>query len=218
VAEKLEMCDGVIVPGGFGGRGVEGKISCAKYCRTRGVPFLGICLGFQVAVIEFARNVLGLADANSTEFDPDCPQAVISELPEQKRIEKLGGTMRLGGQHVLIQPGTLAHQLFGKDAARQRFRHRYEVDPLFIERLEAGGMIFSGRHPDQPIMQILELPPPGPNAREGVGHPFFVAGQFHPELSSRPLRPQPMFMGLIAAAMQRKYPKIEVPKWSRVGV
>lgn len=218
VAAKLKDCDAVIVPGGFGGRGVEGKISCVKHCRTTGLPFLGICLGFQVAVIEFARNVLGLADANSTEFDPHCPQAVISELPDQKKIERLGGTMRLGGQHVQIAPNTLAHQLLGKDAARQRFRHRYEVDPLFIERLEASGLIFSGRHPDQPIMQILELPMPGDNVKPGVGHPFFIAAQFHPELTSRPLRPQPLFMGLVAAALQRKYPKVEVPKWSRVGV
>jgi CTP synthase len=214
VAGKLKDCDAVIVPGGFGVRGVEGKIACVKHCRVNQVPYLGICLGFQVAVIEFARNVLGLKDANSTEFDPDCPQPVISELPEQKKIEKLGGTMRLGGQQVLIQPETLAHQLFGKDLARQRFRHRYEVDPLYIERLEAGGMIFSGRHPEHPIMQILELPTPDVG-REGVGHPFFIAGQFHPELTGRPLRPQPMFMGLLAAALQKRYPKIEVPKWSR---
>lgn len=220
-ASKLKDCDAVIVPGGFGGRGVEGKIACVKHCRVNQVPFLGICLGFQVAVIEFARNVLGLKDANSTEFDPDCPQPVISELPEQKKIEKLGGTMRLGGQQVLIQPETLAYQLFGKELARQRFRHRYEVDPLYIERLEAGGMIFSGRHPEHQIMQILELRPPGddraPAAREGQTstHPFFIAAQFHPELTGRPLRPQPLFMGLLAAALQRRYPKIEVPKWSR---
>jgi CTP synthase len=222
VAGKLRECDAVIVPGGFGGRGVEGKIACVKHCRVNGVPFLGICLGFQVAVIEFARNVLGLHDANSTEFDPDCPQPVISELPEQKKIEKLGGTMRLGGQQVLIQPNTLAHQLFGKDTVRQRFRHRYEVDPLYIERLEAGGMVFSGRHPEHPIMQVVELSDQrAPGASEGSSsahvttHPFFIAVQFHPELTGRPLRPQPMFMGLLAAALQRKYPKIDVPKWSR---
>lgn len=221
VAAKLKDLDAVIVPGGFGGRGVEGKIACVKHCRLNQVPYLGICLGFQVAVIEFARNVLGLTEANSTEFDPDCSQPVISELPEQKKIEKLGGTMRLGGQQVLIQPGTLAYQLFGKEQARQRFRHRYEVDPLYIERLEAGGLIFSGRHPEQPIMQILELPAPGderaPTPRDGAPatHPFFIAAQFHPELTGRPLRPQPMFMGLIAAALQRKYPTIDLPKWSR---
>ncbi|MDX2115848.1 MAG: CTP synthase [Planctomycetota bacterium] len=218
VAEKLGACDGVIVPGGFGSRGVEGKIACVKHCRTSGVPYLGICLGFQVAVIEFARNVVGLHDANSTEFDPDCPQAVISELPEQKKIERLGGTMRLGGQTVSIQPGSLAHQLFARDSIRQRFRHRYEVEPLFIERLEAGGMIFSGRHPEHRIMQVLELPGPD-DGRTGVAHPFFIAAQFHPELTSRPLRPQPLFMGLVAAALQRRYPKTDLPKWSRaVGV
>lgn len=217
VAGKLARCDAVIVPGGFGGRGVEGKIACVKHCRLNRLPFLGICLGFQVAVIEFARNVIGLAEANSTEFDPDCPQPVISELPEQKRIEQLGGSMRLGGQQVLIQPGTLAWQLFGREQVRQRFRHRYEVDPLYIERLEAGGMVFSGRHPEHPIMQILELPG-SDDPRPGIAHPFFIAAQFHPELTSRPLRPQPMFMGLLAAALIRKYPKIDVPKWSRAGV
>ncbi len=218
VAGKLKDLDAVIVPGGFGGRGVEGKIACVKHCRVNQVPYLGICLGFQVAVIEFARNVLGLHEANSTEFDSDCSQPVISELPEQKKIEKLGGTMRLGGQQVLVQPGTLAYQLFGKEQVRQRFRHRYEVDPLYIERLEAGGLVFSGRHPEHQIMQILELPSTD-EPRPGIGHPFFIAAQFHPELTGRPLRPQPMFMGLMAAALQRRYPKIDVPKWSRaVGV
>jgi CTP synthase len=215
ISSRLAGCDAVIVPGGFGSRGVEGKIACVKHCRVTGLPFLGICLGFQCAVIEFARNVVGLKEANSTEFDPNCPQAVISELPDQKKIEQLGGTMRLGGQDVAIQPSTLAHYLYGKDLIRQRFRHRYEVEPLFIERLEAGGLVFSGRHPQHRIMQILELPAPG-EAPEGIGHPYFIAAQFHPELLGRPLRPEPMFMGLLAAALQRKYPGPgQQARWAR---
>lgn len=212
VGAFLDTMDAVIVPGGFGTRGVEGKIACVRHCREKGLPYLGICLGFQVAVIEFARNVLGMTDANSTEFSATTKCPVISELPEQKRIEGLGGTMRLGAQDVQILPGTLAEKLFGKTMIRERFRHRYEVEPEFIERLEAAGLVFSGRHPTRPIMQFLELRRPTPGA-EGTGptHPFFIGAQFHPELTSRPLRPQPMFMGLIAAAVQKKYgSKIEM--------
>lgn len=206
VADRLEGVDGVIVPGGFGSRGVEGKIECVRYCRENGVPYLGICLGFQVAVIEFARNVLGLKDAGSTEFDPDCANPVISELPEQRKIWGLGGTMRLGAQDVSLTPGSLAHFLYGKSPTiHERFRHRYEVEPEFIERFEQAGLHFSGRHPGQPIMQVLELSP-GQTNDEGprVTHPYFIGAQFHPELTGRPLRPQPMFMGLIAAAARRR--------------
>ncbi len=221
VADRLEGLDAVIVPGGFGTRGVEGKISTVKYCRTRHVPYLGICLGFQVAVIEYARNVLGLRGANSTEFIPDSPYPVISELPEQKKVEGLGGTMRLGAQDVAILPGTLASFLFGEAGSiRERFRHRYEVDPDFLGRLETGGMVFSGRHPTRPIMQVLELRQPADPAHPGPNeHPYFIGGQFHPELTSRPLHPQPMFMGLIAAAIARKSPDLatdpEVARWTR---
>ncbi len=210
-AKRLAGLDGIIVPGGFGSRGVEGKIACVKHCRENRVPYLGICLGFQVAVIEFARHVLGIADASSTEFDPMCGSPVISELPDQKKIEGLGGTMRLGAQDVQITPNTLAAFLAGgAPAMRERFRHRYEVDPSYIERLEAGGLIFSGRHPVQPIMQILELPSTvqaveGVAPRKPITHPYFIGAQFHPELTSRPLSPQPMFMGLVAAAMRAKY-------------
>ncbi|MGH7133387.1 MAG: glutamine hydrolyzing CTP synthase [Phycisphaerales bacterium] len=204
VPERLAPLDCVIVPGGFGSRGVEGKIACVRYCRENQMPYLGICLGFQVAVIEYARNVLKLADANSTEFDPRCPHPLISELPDQKKIEGLGGTMRLGAQDVLVKEHTLAHFLYSQRlSVRERFRHRYEVDPGYIDRLEAAGLIFSGRHPSQPIMQLLELPQP--DAMGHGGHPYFVAGQFHPELTSRPLRPQPLFMGLIASAILRKF-------------
>ncbi|MBS3821261.1 MAG: CTP synthase [Planctomycetes bacterium] len=194
VAEKLAAVDGIIVPGGFGVRGTEGKIECIRYAREHAMPYLGICMGFQMAVIEYARNVCGLASANSTEMDPDCDQAVISILPEQKEIEGLGGNMRLGGQDVIITPETVAAELFGgAEDIRQRFRHRFEVDPAYIEQLEGKGLVFSGRHPQHPIMQILELPP--------SVHPYFVAAQFHPELTSRPLRPQPMFAGLVRAAL-----------------
>ncbi len=206
VAARLAGVDAVIVPGGFGSRGVEGKIAVVAHCRERGVPYLGICLGFQVAVIEFARHALGMPDATSTEFSRTTSCPVISELPEQKKIEGLGGTMRLGAQDVLISPGTLAHHLYGsRERIRERFRHRYEVDPDYIERLEKAGMIFSGRHPTRPIMQVLELPgAAGPGATGSSGHPFFFGTQFHPELTSRPLRPSPAFMGLVAAAIERK--------------
>lgn len=214
VARHLADVDAVIVPGGFGSRGVEGKILCARHCRTSGLPYLGICLGFQVVVIDYARDVLGIENADSTEFirrdasGREIPMtAVISELPEQKKIEGLGGSMRLGAQDVAIRPDSLAAFIFGVDGGRPggansgepfiraRFRHRYEVEPAFIERLEEAGLLFSGRHPSQPIMQVLELPT--------TVHPYFIAAQFHPELTSRPLRPQPMFMGLVAAAIQR---------------
>ena len=226
VSEMLGTLDGVIVPGGFGSRGVEGKIAAVKYARESGLPYLGICLGFQVAVIEFARNVLRMSDADSAEFCPDCQRPVISELPEQKKIEGLGGTMRLGAQDVSVLPGSLLaglyrEQLSAQNTVRERFRHRYEVDPSFIERLEAAGMIFSGRHPSQPIMQMLELPRTLPEhmtadaTKPRVVHPFFVGAQFHPELTSRPLRPQPMFMGLVAAALCKRYVD-DADNWKRL--
>ena len=192
--------DGVIVPGGFGMRGVEGKVRCVEAARVDRVPFLGICLGFQVAVIEYARDVLGWTDAHSTEFDPATTHPVISELADQKKIEGImGGTMRLGGQDVQIERGTLAHLIFGgREVVRERFRHRYEVDPKHVAALTAAGLIFSGRHTKHPIMQVLELPI--------AVHPYFIGAQFHPELTSRPLEPQPMFMGLIAAAIARREP------------
>ncbi|MCP4834779.1 MAG: CTP synthase [Phycisphaera sp.] len=200
-AEAMESAlgelDAMIVPGGFGVRGVEEKIRCVQVARERQIPFLGICLGFQVSVLEYARNVLGLTRADSTEFDTDTPHPIISELPDQKKLEGImGGTMRLGAQDVILRPGSLASFLHhGKTVIHERFRHRYEVDPEYIARLEEAGLIFSGRHPEHPIMQVLELP------REQ--HPFFVAAQYHPELTSRPLAPQPLFMGLVAAAIAR---------------
>lgn len=197
VHEHLGNVDGIIVPGGFGTRGAEGKIECIKFARENNLPYLGLCLGFQMAVLEYARNVCGLAEANSTEIEPHCQEPVIAVLPEQKKIEGLGGNMRLGGRDIDIRKNSLAWRLFGKkEKVRLRFRHRYEVDPRYIEMLESHGLVFSGKAPDQPIMQILELP----------NHPFFVGTQAHPCLSSRPLRPQPMFVGVIAAAMKQRYP------------
>ncbi len=195
VVKRLGDVDGIIVPGGFGVRGTEGKIECIRYARENKIPYLGLCLGFQMAVIEYARNVCGIHDAHSTEFDKDCKSAVIDILPAQKLIEGLGGNMRLGGRDVVLTPGTIAAELFNNaQSVRLRFRHRYEVDPGYIKVLEEHGMVFSGRHPTQPLMQILELPT--------ELHPFFVGTQAHPELTSRPLRPQPMFMGLVKAAME----------------
>ena len=200
--EHLENVDGIIVPGGFGTRGAEGKIACIRYARENNLPYLGLCLGFQMAVIEFARNVCGLMKANSTEIEPGCPEPVIDILPEQKKIEGLGGNMRLGGRDIELRPDTMAWELFGKtDSVRMRFRHRYEVDPRYIEQLEEAGLVFSGKAPNQPIMQILELP----------SHPYFFGTQAHPCLTSRPLKPQPMFVGLVAAAMQKRCPDVKMP-------
>jgi CTP synthase len=195
VERRLEGCHGIIVPGGFGVRGTEGKIECIRHAREGQLPYLGLCLGFQMAVIEYARNVCGIAEANSSEFAPGCTQPVIDILPEQKKIEGLGGNMRLGGKDVDLKAGTLASKLFDNASRiRLRFRHRYEVDPKYIATLQEHGMIFSGKHPTQPIMQVLELP-------QSV-HPYFIGTQAHPELTSRPLRPQPMFLGFIKAAME----------------
>ena len=208
-ARALEGVHAVIVPGGFGQRGVEGKIRCVRWARTNKIPFLGICLGFQMAVIEFARSMLGLAGANSTEFEPNCAHPLIAELPEQKRLEGImGGTMRLGAQDVVLEPGSLASFLYGgRIEIRERFRHRFEVEPAYVSRLQEAGLRFSGRHPKYPIMQLLELPP--------SIHPYFVGGQFHPELTSRPLAPNPLFMGLVAAAIASREPEFAATEAGR---
>ncbi len=197
VAAKLSDVHGIIVPGGFGVRGAEGKIAAIRYVREQHMPYLGLCYGFQLAVVEYARHVALLEGANTTEIDPDCLHPVIDMLPEQKKIEGLGGNMRLGGYDVAVRPGTMAHEMFGADMIRLRFRHRYEVDPRYIEKLEGAGMVFSGRSPKYPIMQILELP-------RDV-HPYFIGTQAHPEFTSRPLSPDPMFVGLVRAALDRAY-------------
>lgn len=189
--EALQGMDGIIVPGGFGSRGVEGKILCIQTSREKKIPYFGLCYGFQMAVIEFARNVVGLKGANTTEVEPDCKEDVIDILPEQKKIEGLGGNMRLGGHKVDIKKGTLAEKLYGASSAHERFRHRYECNPKYVDMLEKSGMVFSGKAPNHPLMQILELP----------GHPFFVGVQFHPEFTSRPLSPQPLFRGFVEACL-----------------
>jgi CTP synthase len=196
--EKMEKVlggvHGILIPGGFGHRGTDGKIAAAGYARENGVPFLGICLGFQMAVIEFSRNVLGLGGADSSELNGDTPHPVIDLLPEQREIEDMGATMRLGLQEVLIKPGTLAMNLYNKDRILERHRHRREVNPDYIEQLEEKGMFFSGRTEDGRRMEILELP----------DHPYFIGSQYHPEFLSRPYRPAPMFMGFVEAAKNFK--------------
>ena len=182
-------CHGIIVPGGFGVRGTEGKIECIRYARENKVPYLGLCLGFQMAVIEFARNVCGIADANSSEFDPRCKNPVIDILPEQKKIEGLGGNMRLGGKDVELKPGTLASRCSTTPPASAcASATATRSIPSTFRTLEEHGMIFSGKHPTQPIMQMLELP-------QDV-HPYFIGTQAHPELTSRPLAPAAAVPGL----------------------
>lgn len=194
VKEKLKGINGLIVPGGFGARGAEGKIECIRYARENNIPFLGLCYGFQLAVLEFARNVCGLKDANSTEIEPKTREPVICILPEQEEIRELGGSMRLGGLDMLIKKGTKVHSLYKKESIRMRFRHRWNCNPKYIDVLEKNGLIFSGFAPKKRIMQILELPK----------HPFYVSVQFHPELTSKPLEPDPLFKGFIKAAGEHR--------------
>jgi CTP synthase len=190
---QLESCDGILIPGGFGERGIEGKIRAARFARERGVPYLGICLGMQIAVSEFARHVAGMDGANSTEFDPETPYPVIDLLPEQKEVRDLGGTMRLGADPVKLHEGTRARAIYDEPVVYERHRHRYEVNNHLRGRLEARGLVFSGTSPDDRLVEVIELPE----------HPFFVASQFHPEFKSRPLRAQPLFRDFVGAAYER---------------
>jgi CTP synthase len=190
--EVLKDADGILIPGGFGVRGVEGKIAAAKYARENNIPFLGVCLGFQVATIEIARDVLGLKGADSTEFRPDTPDPVIFIMPEQQGVTQMGGTMRLGAQDVVVKDGSKAAALYGRTQISERHRHRYEVNPDYIERFEQAGWVFTGKSVDGTKMEIGEL----------QGHPYFVASQFHPEFKSRPMRPSPLHQGLVDAAME----------------
>ncbi|ACV47514.1 MULTISPECIES: glutamine hydrolyzing CTP synthase [Halomicrobium] len=187
--DRLHDADAVVVPGGFGSRGTAGKVEAIRYARENDVPFLGLCLGFQMAVVEFARNVLGLEGAHSAELDEETPHPVIDILPEQYEVEDMGGTMRLGAHETDIEPGTLANELYGAESCTERHRHRYEVNPEYIERIESEGMTFSG-HADN-RMEILELP----------DHPYFIGTQFHPEFRSRPTRASPPFVGLLEAVL-----------------
>jgi len=191
--DELEQVDGVLVPGGFGSRGWEGKILACRVAREREIPYLGICLGMHVAVSEFARHVCGLEGANSTEMDPETPFPVIDLLPEQKEIEDLGGTMRLGAQAVELEEGTRAREAYGDAVVHERHRHRYEVNNELRPQLVDVGLVVSGTFQDGRLVEIVELP----------DHPWFVASQFHPEFKSRPTRPAPLFREFVAAALER---------------
>ncbi len=192
-ARELEQVDGVLVPGGFGSRGWEGKILACQVAREREIPYLGICLGMHVAVSEFARHVCGLDGANSTEMDPETPFPVIDLLPEQKEIEDLGGTMRLGAQAVELEDGTRARDTYGEPVIHERHRHRYEVNNELRQRLVDAGLVVSGTFQEGRLVEIVELPE----------HPWFVASQFHPEFKSRPTRPAPLFREFVGAALER---------------
>ena len=192
VKEKLSKYDAIVVPGGFGDRGIEGMIETIKYAREEKVPFLGICLGMQMTVVEYARNVLGLKDANSAEFSKTTKNSVIHIMETQKDIKKKGGTMRLGSYPCVIKTGSLAEEVYGASKIDERHRHTFEYNNEYKERLENAGLICSGVSPDGSLVEIVELEP--------KAHPYFIAGQFHPELKSRPNRPAPLFVGLIKAA------------------
>ncbi len=194
VEERLRDLDAILVPGGFGQRGVEGKIETIRYARTHGVPFFGICLGMQLAVVEYSRNVLGLEDANSAEFDPQSKHHVIDLMPEQKDVVDLGGTMRLGKYPCRLTPGSLAERIYQESLIYERHRHRFEVNNDYRDALTEAGMVFSGCSPDQHIVEMMEVP----------AHPWYLAVQFHPEFKSRPNRPHPLFQSFVAAAMAHK--------------
>ena len=191
--EILGNMDGILVPGGFGSRGIEGKILAANYARTHGIPYLGICLGMQIAIIEFARNVLNMQGANSAEINPETPFPLIDILPEKKNISDLGGTLRLGQYPCILNEKSKSYQLYGEKEIFERHRHRYEVNNDYRDSLLQGGMIFAGTSPDNHIVEMIELP----------DHPWFVACQFHPEFKSRPNKPHPLFRGFVTAAAER---------------
>ena len=191
--EIFSDVDGILVPGGFGYRGVEGKIEAVRWARTNNIPFLGICLGMQVAVIEFARNVLGMKNANSSEFLPDGDESVIDIMPDQRDVKK-GGTMRLGAYPCKTKEGSLLRELYGLEMISERHRHRYEFNNEYRSRFEENGMVLSGTSPDDRLVEAVEIPE----------HPFFIAVQFHPEFKSRPQRPHPCFSGLIKASLERR--------------
>ena len=188
----FEGVQGILVPGGFGNRGIEGKLAAARYAREHGIPYLGICLGMQIAVMEFARHVCGLEGASSTEFNPDTPYPVIDIMEEQKGLEQTGGTMRLGAYRCRLAPDSRLHKLYGADEVRERHRHRYEFNNAYIETFAAHGLRVAGVNPERNLVEAVEL----------VDHPWFVGVQFHPEFKSRPNRPHPLFTGLVGAALQ----------------
>ena len=194
IGGKLGEIDGMIIPGGFGSRGTEGMILAAQYARINGIPFLGICLGMQMALVEFARNVVGWKDANSSELDPETFHPVIDLMPEQEGVTQLGGTMRLGAYPCVLKRGSLAHRLYGIDKISERHRHRYEVNNEMREQLAAAGLTFSGISPDGRIVEMIEW----------SDHPYYIGTQGHPEFKSRPNRAHPLFAGLVMAAVNRK--------------
>jgi CTP synthase len=202
VGALSDRIDGILVPGGFGDRGAEGKIAAARFARERGVPYFGICLGMQMAVVEFARDVCGLEGANSTEFDPQSPHPVIHLMEGQKKIDRKGGTMRLGAYPCVLQEETLALKLYGRKKISERHRHRYELNNSYRERLEKLGMIFSGLSPDGSLVEMIEL----------KNHPWFVGCQFHPEFKSRPMDCHPLFKGFVKAALNHRMVLKEVPR------
>ena len=207
-AGRLDAFDGIVVPGGFGVRGIEGKIAAVRHARENRVPFLGLCLGLQCAVIEFARSRLGIPDANSSEFDPLTPHPVIDLLESQHAVEELGGTMRLGLYAARLTPGSHSRRLYGEEVVYERHRHRYEVNNRYRTDLVAAGLLIAGVSPDDQLVEIIELPE----------HPYFVASQFHPEFKSRPDVPHPLFAGFIeaAAALRRSKGTAAVPSLSRL--
>ena len=190
VSEKLSNLDGLLVAPGFGHRGVEGKIIAVKYSRENNLPFFGICLGMQMAVIEFAKNVLGLKDAHSTEMNPNTPDPVIDLMEDQKKVTAKGGTMRLGSYPCRLQENTLGRKIYGEELIYERHRHRWEFNNTYLERFEAAGMVASGKNPESNLVEIIELP----------SHPFFIGVQYHPELKSTVENPQPIFVNFIKAA------------------
>jgi CTP synthase len=209
---ELKNFDGVIVPGGFGESGIEGVISAIKYVRENEIPFLGLCYGMQLSVVEYCRNVLGWSDANTAEINPKASKVVIDIMPEQKKnLEKgnFGATMRLGSYTAKLKKGTLAQEAYGKAEIEERHRHRYEVNNEYIEEIEKGGLVFSGTSPDGKLMEIAEL--------SKDTHPFFLGTQFHPELKARPLHPHPLFTAFIEVALKRNTYTLPMTKVERKG-
>jgi CTP synthase len=207
--DVLSTLDGILVPGGFGVRGIEGKVAAIRYAREQGVPFLGLCLGLQCAVIEFARDACGLEGANSSEFDATTPHPVIDLMPDQKDILNKGGTMRLGVWACKLEPGSTAHTLYGESVVLERHRHRYEVNNRYRKTMEEQGMRFAGTTIEGRLVEIIEIP----------SHPFFLATQFHPEFKSRPTRPHPLFRGFVGAALERaaRTPRTTQTEHQRTG-
>ena len=200
--EELGTYDGVIVPGGFGESGIDGKLAAIRYVREQKIPYFGLCYGMQLATIEYARDVAGIVNANTTEIDKGANQPVIDIMPEQKKLlaeNKYGGTMRLGVYTAKLKEGTIAREAYGSDSVEERHRHRYEVNPEYVEQIEKAGLVFSGRSPDGVLMEIAELP--------RAVHPFFLGTQFHPELQARPLSPHPLFTAFLKAAKDRSAEK-----------